>query len=628
MEKELAKLYSRAHDELSEKWNKYMERGDKRLSALRAKEGADSQAYKDALRNYTLRNAWYKDMVDTTTRNLAEVNQTALAYVQDQMPEVYALNYNQFGREMEKAGLDTTAGVRFNLVDEHTVRRMVKDGDIEMPNKDKRLSIPKDQRWNTKQINSSVLQGIVQGEGIKDIAKRLEPIMDNNKKAAVRNARTLVTGAESRGRMDSYRQAMEDGIVLNKVWMATPDGHTRDWHVDLDGQEVGVDEEFIDGKGNALMYPGDPGGAPETVYGCRCCLTTHIVGFRRADGSISEVDYEAEPTAHDRAMDDERSRRGLKMQPKGNVAKPASFQDRIKAVKDDIAKNGLTEDRVKSAGKIVADEMKPIYDDMGKKYEAAQQKVAETYEAWKLASAEYNAIFDERDKDINVLMDQSYIDRLLKAEDRMSDTQEAYFVAMNERKAVKPTVGSYAKALKDKLSEVREMGSGGMDVKAHLNNSRSSMRPVVEKAYDHYPTSWVQASVNYGTMTPKKVNRGYYAGKEIAISGYTDESQLSTAFHELGHRFEDAVTGIKVREKDFYNRRTAGESLEWLGDGYDRREVTRKDDFLHPYMGKDYGGSAYELVSMGFEYAYTDPTTLAKDEDMQQLILGILTVVP
>ena len=101
-----------------------------------------------------------------------------------------------------------------------------------------------------------------------------------------------------------------------------------------------------------------------------------------------------------------------------------------------------------------------------------------------------------------------------------------------------------------------------------------------------------------------------------------------TAVHELGHRFERSVPGIKEQEKAFYDRRTAGLPLEWLGSGYRKDEVTRKDDFTHPYMGKDYGGSAYELVSMGFEYAYTDPLKLMKDPDMQQWIFGLLSVVP
>ena len=44
-------------------------------------------------------------------------------------------------------------------------------------------------------------------------------------------------------------------------------------------------------------------------------------------------------------------------------------------------------------------------------------------------------------------------------------------------------------------------------------------------------------------------------------------------------------------------------------------------------MGKYYGNDTYELASMGFEYAYTNPEELAKDPDMQQWIFGLLTIL-
>lgn len=148
----------------------------------------------------------------------------------------------------------------------------------------------------------------------------------------------------------------------------------------------------------------------------------------------------------------------------------------------------------------------------------------------------------------------------------------------------------------------------------------------------HIPTillNGVKKSIDKGNLTPKKVDRGYYSEwrKIIAISGWTDEGAIETAIHELGHRFERAVPEIKEMEKLFYNRRTKGEALQWLGNGYGRDEKSRKDDFISPYMGKDYHGTAYELVSMGFEYAYTDPLKLATDPDMEAWIYGILSLL-
>jgi hypothetical protein len=168
-----------------------------------------------------------------------------------------------------------------------------------------------------------------------------------------------------------------------------------------------------------------------------------------------------------------------------------------------------------------------------------------------------------------------------------------------------------------------------MDIKAHLNNSRSPVRKEIEFAYNHYPTEWVERSVDRGQITCKKANRGFYSDwqKIIAIDGNSENSQRATAFHELGHRFEKTIPGLMEAEKAFYARRTTGEELKWLGRPYGKSEKTRRDDFVHPYMGKEYGGQWYELVSMGFQYAYTEPEMLAKDKDMQSWIYGLLALI-
>lgn len=220
-----------------------------------------------------------------------------------------------------------------------------------------------------------------------------------------------------------------------------------------------------------------------------------------------------------------------------------------------------------------------------------------------------------------------YSEAYSKAENAVRDAKNALYEA---EKIAKGNIDDNVKMLKEKLAEVRPMGSAGIDVKGHLNNSRSPARKNVEYAYDAYPTSWVQASVDMNNLSVKSVQRGYYSDfmQEIAISGYNEGSKNTTAIHEVAHRFERAVKGIREQEKVFYERRTKGEALQWLGTGYAKSEVTRKDDFLSSYMGKDYGGDAYELVSMGFQYAFTEPLTLMKDADMQQWCLGLLAVCP
>lgn len=342
MEEQITDIYQRSARDIYKKWDAYMERAEKRLegheNALQAalKTGdKDSiakatEALQKAKTNVTLRDQYYRGMLDSVTDQLAKTNETALEFINGEMPKIYAWNYNEAGNIAEEVG------IKFNLINEDVVRRRILDGDITTPFmvRGKHLDIPKDKRWNTKQINSAVLQGIIQGESMTQISRRLFPHMLNkdlagknlqdlpkeerrsiivkNRQAAIRNARTMVTGAENLGRQDSYNRLEQDGLELKKVWMATPDGRTRDWHIDMDGQEVGIHESFIDGLGNELEYPGDPVGDPATIYNCRCTMTTDVIGFRRADGTISEIGVKDADTEHTDAIAAERAGRAGK----------------------------------------------------------------------------------------------------------------------------------------------------------------------------------------------------------------------------------------------------------------------------------------------------------------------------
>ena len=201
--------------------------------------------------------------------------------------------------------------VTFTLIDENTVKRLQKDGTITLPMKD--IDKNKDMRWNMKQLNSKLLQGIMNGDPIPKIAQSFEDVIGKNEVSTTRAARTMCTNAENSGRQDSYENLEAQGVIQKKVWIATPDIHTRDAHMEADGQEVDIDEPFIlintDGSECEMMFPADPDGDDEQVWNCRCSMRTHIVGFRKADGSVSKVDYGRDKTTHADQMAEEKERR-------------------------------------------------------------------------------------------------------------------------------------------------------------------------------------------------------------------------------------------------------------------------------------------------------------------------------
>lgn len=122
--------------------------------------------------------------------------------------------------------------------------------------------------WTDRRMSSALTQGIMNGESIPKIADRLNAVNVGNMAAALRAARTAVTGAENAGRVIGMNRAEAMGIRIRKRWLATLDIHTRDSHRHVDGETVEINEEF----GNGLMFPGDPDGLPGEVYNCRCTM--------------------------------------------------------------------------------------------------------------------------------------------------------------------------------------------------------------------------------------------------------------------------------------------------------------------------------------------------------------------
>ncbi|WP_448861266.1 hypothetical protein [Clostridium sp.] len=184
------------------------------------------------------------------------------------------------------------------------------------------------------------------------------------------------------------------------------------------------------------------------------------------------------------------------------------------------------------------------------------------------------------------------------------------------------------------LSQYRDIGPKGQsDFQPYQRNVLSLGVGDVVRAIDnvrnYIPSDWVEKS-NGKPIEVKCVQRGYFfsgnSSDIVALSGGKEHMQ-SCAFHEMGHRFENMYPEILKIEKQFYDRRTSNESLQWLGPGYDKSEVTRFDHFINPYMGKDYGGSGFELLSMGMEGMFCETYNISRDPEYEDLILGILVAI-
>lgn len=282
MEKRMNTVYRTAQYEMEQKLKRYMRDFSEKNKQFKkdVKAGKKTQEQYDKwLNTQAYQKKWLEEMVNTLTTDATLTDVKAMSVARGFLPEAYAVNRNYGAFEVEKGSLLDTS---FTLYDAHTVERIVEERPKLLP-LNPSPDIPKEQHWHKQQINNAVVQGILQGESLPDIAKRLQAVTDMDNRAALRNARTATTAAQNAGRVDSYKDAEKMGIKLKQQWMATLDGRTRESHRHLDGEVVAVGEKFS----NGCEYPGDPSGEPAEIYNCRCTLIAAVEGHSHQASDLS-----------------------------------------------------------------------------------------------------------------------------------------------------------------------------------------------------------------------------------------------------------------------------------------------------------------------------------------------------
>ena len=273
LEAELEKTYKQASEEVQKKLDDY-------LKQFKIEEKEWRQKLNDGDITKAKFQKWYSNKVmnaerwaamrDTLAEDLTNVNVMANDLVRDSMLHTFAINHNYGTFEIEN-GL--TINTSYTLYNADTVANLIKNDPelLKRPVLDKNLDL----RWNKKLFQSHITQGILQGESIDNLAKRVAlGATQQDMNAAIRNARTSTTCAQNAGRTRSYQRAVDMGIELYQVWLAALDSRTRSSHRHMDGEKVKVVKGNQVKFSNGLRYPGDPDGRAEEVWNCRCTLVT------------------------------------------------------------------------------------------------------------------------------------------------------------------------------------------------------------------------------------------------------------------------------------------------------------------------------------------------------------------
>jgi len=194
-------------------------------------------------------------------------NKIASAMINQSAVNVFGENLNFMGYSLEH-----TAGVNFGfgLYNQDAVAKLIKDNPQLLPKW--KIDQKKDYIWNQKNLNNALTQGIVQGESLDKISKRVSTgLAGKNENLMKTFAKTGMTQAQNSGRLERMKQADTLGIKVKKKWVATLDARTRITHQELDGETAKLDGDFKV-EGMSIRYPGDPEAHPSLVYNCRCAL--------------------------------------------------------------------------------------------------------------------------------------------------------------------------------------------------------------------------------------------------------------------------------------------------------------------------------------------------------------------
>lgn len=307
MEYRLNKEYSQAEKEIEEKLNKHFERYKEKDERQRQKveRGQLSEKdYQEWRKSQLLAGKRWENQKAVISQDLYNVNRIATSIVNGYMPEVYAIGHNFATYQMETAaGIDTG----YTLYNREAVEKILRENKALLP-PPRDINKFKDGLWNRQMLQSVMIQGILQGESMTALAKRLaKKTGDSNKKSAMRNARTMSASALNGGRYDAAKRLKGMGVDVKLQWRATFDTRTRDSHRQMDGEVREVGEEFS----NGLLFPVDMekfshGGLMKVsefnhlcreTYNCRCAIRSLVKGLepqaiKYRVGEVKGLSYE------------------------------------------------------------------------------------------------------------------------------------------------------------------------------------------------------------------------------------------------------------------------------------------------------------------------------------------------
>lgn len=411
--------------------------------------------------------------------------------------------------------------------------------------------------------------------------------------SAERLVRTLYTGGSNRSTWEGLKASGFTGMR----WVSSHDSRVRPGkngnpkydHRQMDGMIVPITGVFHSKtSGASLRYPGDvsqgaPGGE---IYNCRCTIVgVMLEGGQKPERKATNVPLEPDPQPGVPGKEIEAWKAGIL----AAIQRLEKDRDEIDALQAKIVT------LKKQSGSI----------------KRPPRELPTSDPRWK-------AYFDKRGAISNEIHDLN-----------RRQTEIYAHVRAGVHEAVKSPRGpATAKALAPKNRNNRERTDEA------VKWIRETLGPGFVDEIGHGPKF----------NAPRDLRRAYFSEYDNTVN-FNAHENVRTIVHEVGHWIEVKVGKAPKPGSTFqYTRpllertlawresRTQGESWGRLRDltgnrGYGSDEVAKPDKFLDPYVGKSYGASATEVVSMGLEHLYADPVGFyRKDPGHFELMLELIAL--
>ncbi len=189
----------------------------------------------------------------------SDADEECVEYADDRMPYVYVegrniANYETDMHYHRDMGIDLltigTPGLLFP--GKYTINRKKAD------------------QWNLRNLKNQFLVQKQRVQTVWSIGKRaIKQVTKRSTKSTGNTLQRYLWGVDDQAKWEHMMELARHGLDIEKEWVATIDGHTRETHRTLDHQRRKVDEEFEVGK-YSIMFTRQPGKEPEMIYNCRC----------------------------------------------------------------------------------------------------------------------------------------------------------------------------------------------------------------------------------------------------------------------------------------------------------------------------------------------------------------------